>query len=123
MAQHVRHLKMNANPRVKRVLEAAHDEAAKLGADYMGVEHLTLALAAESEGMFADAIQSLGVSRDALRDEILRRLESVGVVPAVPSQAKPFILPGHEPKKRKPEQPAEPLPVENQSAESPGESK
>lgn len=59
-------------------MEQAAAHANSLGCDYLGVEHMTLALVSESEGMFADAMQSLGFSRDALRAEVVRRLAEQG---------------------------------------------
>jgi ATP-dependent Clp protease ATP-binding subunit ClpA len=102
MATHTRHLKMNATPRAKRVIESAHDEAARLGTDYLGVEHLTLALAAEEHGVVADALAALGISGEALRNEIMQQLAKHGVVPIAVAKSTPYILPGHEPKKKPP---------------------
>jgi len=61
-------------PRAKRALEFAHEEAANLGHDYIGTEHLLLGLLREQEGLAARVLVNLGVRLDEIRDEILNIL-------------------------------------------------
>ncbi len=61
-------------PRAKRVIELAIDEARRLGHDYIGTEHLLLGLVREGEGIAAGVLESLGVSLDKVRHEVIRTL-------------------------------------------------
>lgn len=61
-------------PRAKRALEFSHEEAANLGHDYIGTEHLLLGLLREQEGLAARVLVNLGVRLDEIRDEILNIL-------------------------------------------------
>ena len=58
-------------PRAKRVIELAIDEARRLRHDYIGTEHLLLGLVREGEGIAAGVLESLGVSLDRARREVL----------------------------------------------------
>ena len=59
-------------PRAKRVIELAIDEARQLGHNYVGTEHLLLGLIREGEGIAAGVLESLGVSLDRTRAEVIR---------------------------------------------------
>jgi hypothetical protein len=61
-------------PRAKRVIELAIDEAGQLGHNYIGTEHLLLALVREGEGTAAGVLESLGVNLNRARAEVLRTL-------------------------------------------------
>ena len=61
-------------PRAKRVIELAIDEARRLGHNYIGTEHLLLGLVREGEGIAAGVLESLGVSLDKVRHEVIRVL-------------------------------------------------
>ncbi|WP_204102913.1 MULTISPECIES: ATP-dependent Clp protease ATP-binding subunit [Spirulina sp. CCY15215] len=61
-------------PKAKKIFEQSFDEARQLGHTYIGTEHLLLALANEKESVAIKVLQQLGVDRDALRTEILRRM-------------------------------------------------
>lgn len=61
-------------PKAKKVFEQSFDEARQLGHTYIGTEHLLLALASEKESVAIKVLQQLGVDRDALRTEIVRRM-------------------------------------------------
>jgi ClpA/ClpB-like protein len=63
-------------PRAKKVVELAREEARRLGHNYIGTEHLLLGLIREGEGIAAGALESLGVSLDRARIEILRALNN-----------------------------------------------
>jgi len=58
-------------PRAKRVIELAIDEARRLGHNYIGTEHLLLGLVREGEGIAAGVLESLGVSLDKVRAEVI----------------------------------------------------
>jgi len=53
--------------RARRVVVLAQDEARMLNHDYIGTEHLLLGLIGEGEGVAARALESLGISLDAVR--------------------------------------------------------
>ncbi len=61
-------------PRAKKVLELAVEEAANLGHNYIGTEHLLLGLIKENEGIAARVLLNLGVKLEEVRDEILEFL-------------------------------------------------
>ena len=57
-------------PRAKKVLELSLREALQLGHNYIGTEHLLLGLIHEGEGVAAKALESLGISLDAVREQV-----------------------------------------------------
>src|SRR5674476_1032749 len=61
-------------PRAKRAIELASDEARRLGHNYSGTEHLLLGLVRQGEGIAAGVLESLGVSLDKVRHEVIRVL-------------------------------------------------
>ena len=72
-----------STPRSKRVLELALREALRLGHDYIGTEHLLLALMREGEGVANRILDNLDVGVEGVRREVLRMLdqgEDEGVV-------------------------------------------
>lgn len=56
--------------RGKKVIQLAHREALKLGADVIGTEHILMGLVAEGEGVAAQVLGSFGVDLDGLRARI-----------------------------------------------------
>jgi beta-lactamase regulating signal transducer with metallopeptidase domain/nitrous oxidase accessory protein NosD len=65
-------------PRAKRVLEYAEQEARSLGHDYIGTEHILLALMHQQDGVAAQVLEGAGVSLPQMRAEVLQ-----------------FVQPGH----------------------------
>lgn len=63
-------------PRARSVLSAAIGEALGLGHNYIGTEHLLLAMYREPEGSAAMVLAGAGLARDAIRAEVVRRLAS-----------------------------------------------
>jgi uncharacterized damage-inducible protein DinB len=63
-------------PRAKRVIELAVDEARRLNHHYIGTEHLLLGLVREGEGIAAGVLESLGVSLEKVRREVIVVLKS-----------------------------------------------
>jgi hypothetical protein len=61
-------------PRSKKTLELALREALKLGHNYIGTEHLLLALSSQEEGVAAQVLRRLGVDDEHLRAEVERAL-------------------------------------------------
>ena len=58
--------------RARRVVVLAQEEARELGHNYIGTEHLLLGLIREDEGMAARALDGLGISRPAVREQVLK---------------------------------------------------
>jgi hypothetical protein len=56
--------------RARRVVVLAQEEARMLNHSYIGTEHLLLGLIHEGEGVAAKALQSLGISLEALRQHV-----------------------------------------------------
>jgi len=61
-------------PRAKKVIELAVNEARRYRHTYIGTEHLLLGMIREGEGIAAGVLESLGVSLDKARAEVLRVL-------------------------------------------------
>jgi ATP-dependent Clp protease ATP-binding subunit ClpC len=60
-------------PRAKRVLELGLREALQLGHDFIGTEHLLLALIREEDGLAGRTLRDLGVRLDAAREQVIIR--------------------------------------------------
>ena len=56
--------------RARRVVVLAQDEARMLNHNYLGTEHILLGLIHEGEGVAAKALENLGISLDAVRQEV-----------------------------------------------------
>jgi ATP-dependent Clp protease ATP-binding subunit ClpC len=61
-------------PRAKKVVELALEEANTLSHNYIGTEHLLLALLREQEGIAAHVLRSLGVKLEDVREEVIEFL-------------------------------------------------
>ncbi len=72
-------------PRAKKVIELAIDEARRLGHNYIGTEHLLLGLVREEGGIASGVLESLGVSLEKVRHEVVRVL-SQSSTPSAPQQ-------------------------------------
>src|SRR2546421_7247534 len=62
------------SPRTKKVIELAIDEAAKLGHSPVGTEHLLRGLVREGEGIASGVLESLGVSLEKVRHQVIATL-------------------------------------------------
>ena len=62
------------SPRVKKAIELAVDEADALGHRQLGTEHLLLGLVREGQGMASGVLESLGVSLEKVRHEVIAAL-------------------------------------------------
>jgi ATP-dependent Clp protease ATP-binding subunit ClpC len=58
-------------PRTKKVLELAIEAAQQLGHNYVGTEHILLGLLAESEGVAAQVLVSLGADINQVRQRVI----------------------------------------------------
>jgi len=62
--------------KVKKVFEYANEEAANLGHNYVGTEHLLLGLLRQTDGVAAQVLENLNVNLKEVRKEILKELET-----------------------------------------------
>lgn len=61
-------------PRAKKVFNLAFDEARLQGVNYVGTEHLLLALLREEEGVAGQVLTEMGVKLDQLRQQVMTLL-------------------------------------------------
>ncbi len=61
-------------PRAKRVLELAADEARRMRHNYIGTEHLLLALLREKDGVAASVLRKLGLNLERARNQVMEYL-------------------------------------------------
>ncbi len=73
--------------RARRVVVLAQEEARMLNHNYIGTEHILLGLIHEGEGVAAKALESLGISLDAVREQVQ---EIIGQGQQAPSGHIPF---------------------------------
>ena len=73
--------------RARRVVVLAQEEARMLNHDYIGTEHILLGLIHEGEGVAARALESLGISLAAVRQQVE---EIIGRGQQAPSGHVPF---------------------------------
>ena len=83
--------------RARRVVVLAQEEARLLNHNYIGTEHMLLGLIHEGEGVAAKALESLGISLEAVRaqvEEIIGQGQSAptGHIPFTPRAKKVFEL-------------------------------
>jgi ATP-dependent Clp protease ATP-binding subunit ClpC len=83
--------------RARRVVVLAQNEARDLGHNYIGTEHILLALIDEGQGVAAKALDALGIGQDAARqqvEEIIGRGKgaSEGHIPFTPRAKKVLEL-------------------------------
>lgn len=63
-------------PRARRVLDLTRGESLRLGHNYVGTEHLLLALVAEEDGIAGRVLRAQGVDTDRARAEVVRALSA-----------------------------------------------
>lgn len=73
--------------RARRVVVLAQEEARMLNHNYIGTEHLLLGLIHEGEGIAARALESLGITLSAVREQVQ---DIIGSGPQAPSGHIPF---------------------------------
>jgi ATP-dependent Clp protease ATP-binding subunit ClpC len=82
--------------KVKKVFEFANEEAAALNHNYVGTEHLLLALLRQTDGVAAQVLENLNVNLKDVRKEVLKELETfnlqlppMGMTSSTPTPGKP----------------------------------
>ncbi len=67
--------------RARRVLVLAQEEARLLNHNFIGTEHILLGLIHEGEGVAAKALESLGISLEAVREKVEETIGPAGTSP------------------------------------------
>ncbi|MBF5059324.1 ATP-dependent Clp protease ATP-binding subunit [Candidatus Neptunochlamydia vexilliferae] len=89
--------------KVKKVFEYANEEAAALNHNYVGTEHLLLALLRQTDGVATQILENLNINLKEVRKEVLKELETfnlqlppmgMGGNPSTPRQEKAPGTPG-----------------------------
>jgi len=62
--------------KVKKAFEFANEEASNLNHNYVGTEHLLLALLRQTDGVAAQVLENLNVNLKEVRKEVLKELET-----------------------------------------------
>src|SRR5689334_18039233 len=62
--------------KVKKVFEFANEEASSLNHNYVGTEHLLLALLRQADGVAAQVLENLNVNLKDIQKEVLKELET-----------------------------------------------
>ena len=70
--------------RARRVVVLAQEEARLLNHNYIGTEHILLGLIHEGEGVAAKALESLGISLEAVRSQVEEIIGQGGSSPVGP---------------------------------------
>jgi ATP-dependent Clp protease ATP-binding subunit ClpA len=81
------------SPRTKKVIAIAVDEARELGHSHVGTEHILLGIVREGEGIASGVLESLGVSLEKVRYQVIATLGQQHPRPAAaqtPQGAGPF---------------------------------
>ncbi len=68
--------------RARRVVVLAQEEARLLNHNYIGTEHILLGLIHEGEGVAAKALESLGISLEAVRAQVEEIIGHGGQAPS-----------------------------------------
>lgn len=66
----------STTPRLRRVFQFAYAQADALNHDYVGVEHMLLALIQEKEGLHADVWRTLGFDTELMESRIRELLQT-----------------------------------------------
>jgi len=85
-------------PKAKRIFEQSYQEARQLGHNYIGTEHLLLAITQDKEGVAAKVMDNLGVDLTKVRIAVMRALGEVAAATTAVKQNSPFMS-GEEGKK------------------------
>lgn len=96
--------------KVKKVFEFANEEAAALNHNYVGTEHLLLALLRQTDGVAAQVLENLNVNLKDIRKEVLKELETFNLqLPPMGSSGS--VTPGAKPGEKAGSTLAEKLPA------------
>jgi ATP-dependent Clp protease ATP-binding subunit ClpC len=77
-------------PKAKRLFEQSFQEARQLGHNYIGTEHLLLAITQDTEGVAAKVLQNLNVDLGDVRSKVIRALGEVAAASTSRKQGSAF---------------------------------
>ncbi len=80
--------------KVKKVFEFANEEAAVLNHNYVGTEHLLLALLRQADGVAAQVLENLNINLKDIRKEVIKELETFNLQLPPMGTASPGPTPG-----------------------------
>jgi len=93
-------------PRTKRILEQSYAESQKMNANYIGTEHLLLALLRERDSLGVQLLMSIGVDIQKTHNDIMVMLNEFGASPQNQQMHATHPLPhfphAHAPQQKKP---------------------
>src|SRR5256885_384409 len=81
----------NFTDRVRKVLQMAREEAARLHHEYVGTEHILLGLIREGEGVAAAVLTNLNVDLEEIQQKIEETVKK-GKAAAAPRLDLPYML-------------------------------
>ncbi len=85
--------------KVKKVFEFANEEAANLNHNYVGTEHLLLALLRQPDGVAAQVLENLNINLKDVRKEVLKELETFNLqIPPLGGATPPSSTSGPSPR-------------------------
>ena len=84
--------------RARRVLVLAQEEARLLNHNFIGTEHILLGLIHEGEGVAAKALESLGISLEAVREKVEETIGPAGS--STTRVSRPRSSPTHRPESK-----------------------
>ncbi len=89
-------------PRAKRVLNLAFEESQLRGVNYVGTEHILLALLREDDGIAAQVLKNMGIRAESVREQLTILLggEPVNETGMPDAKGMPFTPPGYTKKPR-----------------------
>ena len=79
-------------PKAKRIFEQSYKEARQLGHNYIGTEHILLAITQDKEGVAAKVMENLGVDLATVRTAVMRALGEVAAATTTVKQGSPFMM-------------------------------
>ncbi|MBE9128993.1 MULTISPECIES: ATP-dependent Clp protease ATP-binding subunit [unclassified Coleofasciculus] len=85
-------------PKAKRIFEQSFKEARQLGHNYIGPEHLLLAILQDSESVAGKVLQNLDVDPVKARTKLIQAIGEVAAATTTRSMGSPFMV-GSAPKK------------------------
>src|SRR4028119_270935 len=77
-------------PKAKRIFEQSFKEARQLGHNYVGTEHLLLAITQDKEGVAAKVMENLDIELVKVRIAVMRALGEVAAAATSAKQSSPF---------------------------------
>ena len=90
--------------KVKKVFEFANEEAANLNHNYVGTEHLLLALLRQPDGVATQVLENLNINLKEVRKEVLKELETFNLQLPPMNSMNGQIPPGSNPSGRNPQE-------------------